>query len=81
MECQITSVHSALNRIREIRFLKDVSPTVAGVESWMRSLGSAGDSIHPEYQHFLNKCETYSQMIWGPVSTSLALPFVTLNLS
>ena len=66
--CEITSVQTALNRIREIRFFEDIGPTVADVEDWMRSLGSAGDSIHPEYQHFLSKCETYPQMIWGPVS-------------
>ena len=72
-QSRITSVHKALNGIREVRFFEDVDPTVASVGHWVKSLGSAGNSIHPEYQHFLNKCETYPQMIWGPVSSSLGL--------
>ena len=60
---RITSVHKALNEIREVRFFGDVDSTVALVGHWVKSLGSAGNSIHPEYQHFLKKCETYPQII------------------
>lgn len=71
---KITTVKDASNRIREVRFFEDSGPTAKEVDRWRKSLGSAGDSIHPEYQHFLNLCATYPRMIWGAVS-STASPF------